>query len=366
LLVSHPHAIGQEEEDSANGRGDRIQEASDFVIGLSALNNQIISALDEQPTRRVIVLPFPHMDGRYTIVSSFIREQMVTSLAATRKFHIIHDSSLVDVADQAGIPPMELGNSDAFKQVASQYENDSIVAGTIVDLNRKLAVMARIIQGSNGRYGGGAIVYIRIDDEIASLMTIDRQERGFKPQLIEPEEIVRTADDAGAEATEAAETATETSEPAGDMTAAEVDTTEEPVMIPKPEVGGQGDLAIYRMGHEQFKKERFSEAIGYFEEVVRQYPESALADNAIYWIGEAYYSMKRWEDSRASFQRVLDQYPYGNKVPAATLKRGYAEEKLGRLNDAIASMEEVIKRFEDTDEAELAKRKLQLLRAAME
>lgn len=112
-----------------------------------------------------------------------------------------------------------------------------------------------------------------------------------------------------------------------------------------------------------FTKNRFAESIAYFQKLLEKFPDSPLADNALYWVGEANYSTKNWKEAHRVFQQVLDKYPYGNKVPASTLKRGYAEEKLGMLKEAIASMEEVVTRFENSEVAIIARKKLQILKA---
>ena len=340
----------------------RVREASDFVVGLNALNSQIIRALDELPTRRVIVLPFPDFEGKYTQVSAFIREQLITAIVATRKYQIVPNEELMQLAKENDIPPMELGNSEIFKQIANRYENDSIVTGSLTDLQKKMAVMSRIIQGGTGEYAGAALVYIRVEDEIAALLGMDRKEAQKEPlQIKTPEE---EGSEAGAEQPDMQPEAQPVEEEEEPIPAREEQQTPEDTTPIRPtDVQGKNDLAIYRIGRDMFVKGKYREAIGYFEEVGQRFPESALADNAFYWIGESYYGLKSWQKAVDGFQRVLEEYPYGNKVPAATLKRGYAQEKLGRIDLAIASMEEVINRFGDSDVADIAKRKLQLLRA---
>ena len=359
VTMAQEESSAQEETQTVNPDQLRVREASDFVVGLHALNSQVIQALDELPTRRVIVLPFPDSNGRYSPMSNFIREQLVTAIAATRKYQIVHNNELLQIAQENNIPPMELGNSIAYRQVASRYVNESIVAGSITDLQKKVAVMSRVIQGRSGEYAGAALVYIRAEDEVAMLLG----ERQQPKPIMEPEsKPVETVDDQQSGPTETGPDEDQMEPAAAQENPAERKAADTSPIRP-PDVSGKSDLAIYRLGRERFTKNQFREAIGYFEQMARKFPESALADNAFYWIGESYYGLKNWQMAYDWFTKVLEEYPYGNKVPSATLKRGYAEEQLGRLDDAIASMEEVLNRFGDSDVADIAKRKLQLLRA---
>lgn len=364
LLVLPAAVAGAQDE----GQAPSAQEASDFVIGLNALNNQVIQALDQAPTRRVIVLPFADFDGNYTRVSNYLREQLVTALVATRKYQIAENRELLEIARSGGIPPLELGMSEAYRRVAPKLDNVSVIVGAMTDLQTRFAVQVRILTGKTGEYSGGAMVYIRVGDEIASLLDDDRaqyrpdlqaraaqrreeQARPVQPETRPTENKPVPQNRQAAERTQpAAKPLTEELEPQQGL----------------PDIGGQSDLAVYRMGQDHLKRRRYTEAMGYFRALVERYPDSPLADNAIYWTGECYYSQKNWQKALDTFQSVLDLYPYADKVPAATLKRGFALEELGRTGDAIASMEEVIKRFTDSPEARIARDRLQILRAAQQ
>lgn len=107
-------------------------------------------------------------------------------------------------------------------------------------------------------------------------------------------------------------------------------------------VRGQGDLA--REG---------------FQEFLRKYPQSSLADNAQYWIGESYYSQKDYARAAAEFLEVPAKYPNSDKIAAAALKRAYAMLGLNRQAEGKALLEQLIRQFPRTPEADLARAKLQ-------
>lgn len=377
LIVCNIPLFSQSEGTEAAGQQDEqehIEEASDFVIGLNALNNQIIIGLDQLPSRKVIVLPFIDSQGNYSRVSHFLKEQMVTAITGSLKYQIEDSSELSQMLTNSNISPLELGRSEQFQLIKDRYLNVSIVVGSLTDLGKKYAVMSRIIVGSTGNFGGGATVYLRVEEELAVLLgkkIPERQTASDQGQLDNP--AARAEEEKpGLREIQAPEnndsTSSDTNSELNDKP--EVKSDPPVKVLPRqdfvPDVSGKNDLAIYRMGRDMFTSKRFVEAIAYFDKLLELFPESPLADNALYWKGEANYSSSKWQEAHRIFQLVLDKYPYGNKVPASTLKRGYAEEKLGMLKEAIASMEEVITRFENSEVAVIARQKLQLLKAQIQ
>lgn len=379
IMIASGIAMAQSEETEApattappQGEQDNIEEASDFVVGLNALNNQIINGLDQLPSRKVIVLPFADDQGNYSRVSHFLKEQMVTAIAGSQKYQVEDNSELFELITNNNLSPLDMGKSEAFQLLKDRYLNVSIVVGTLTDLSTKYAVMSRIIVGDTGNYGGGATVYLRVEDELATLMgkKVVRDRTASNPVNMEETSESKPETKPGLKEIDAPGTSntnpvtnanptTQNSPPVEQDSAVKVMPRQDFV----PDVEGKNDLAIYRVGRDMFTKNRFAESIAYFQKLLEKFPDSPLADNALYWVGEANYSTKNWKEAHRVFQQVLDKYPYGNKVPASTLKRGYAEEKLGMLKEAIASMEEVVTRFENSEVAIIARKKLQILKA---
>lgn len=342
-----------------------VQEASEFVAGLSSFNSQILDVLKQQSTKNVIVIPFSDFEGKQSRVSAYFTEEMVTAIVASKEFKIQDNSQLVALIEREKISPMMLAANESFRGSSSPFDNTSIIVGTITDLQKKVAVMARIIQGKADNYAGAAIVYLRIGEEIRTLLAADRSDalifKTAKSDVNNPEKNV-------------VQKVSPTSEPISkrDSNAASMSTVKEQVNKqeqPQSKKDGKtpnnnpSDQTIYDQGRKNYIDEHYERAIALFNSLVQKYPESPLADNAYYWIGESFYMQKNWKKALEYFQKVLDEYPYGNKVPAAILKRGYTEEQLGHLDNAIATMEELIRTFSDSPEAGLAKNKLRHLRS---
>jgi tol-pal system protein YbgF len=98
-----------------------------------------------------------------------------------------------------------------------------------------------------------------------------------------------------------------------------------------------------------------------FEEFLKNFPQSELADNAQYWIGESYYAKEQYQEAYGAFRKVLDNYPEGDKVPGALLKTAYCSFALGRKEEGRKYLQELISKYPLSEEARLAKEKMEAL-----
>lgn len=95
-----------------------------------------------------------------------------------------------------------------------------------------------------------------------------------------------------------------------------------------------------------------------FQQLLKDYPKSANADNAQFWIGETYYREKWYEKAILEYQAVIEKYPNGNKVAAAMLKQGMAFLQLGDKSNARLILKELEKKYPGSNEAKIAGKKL--------
>jgi tol-pal system protein YbgF len=124
---------------------------------------------------------------------------------------------------------------------------------------------------------------------------------------------------------------------------------------------GGGDQAAYAHAFEALKATDYAGAIARFREMLRSYPQSALAGNAQYWLGEAYYVTHDYDNAAASFRAVGEQYPQSPKVPDALLKLGLTQVDQKKPADARATLRQLVQRFPGTDAARLAASRLQTI-----
>jgi len=115
---------------------------------------------------------------------------------------------------------------------------------------------------------------------------------------------------------------------------------------------------LYDTAYDDYSRKSYSLARNGFEEYLKQFPDTDLADNAQYWVGECYYSEGNYEEAAATFKKVITMYPTGNKVPRAMLKAGFALLQLGRRDQALDMFHQVIDAYPLSAEADQARTKL--------
>ncbi len=133
-------------------------------------------------------------------------------------------------------------------------------------------------------------------------------------------------------------------------------------IIVKKTIKKESVTTIYKRAYQEFRNKRYKKAIQFFNRIVKQYPESKLANNALYWTGEIYYDLKKYETAIVFFKRLMKRYPKGNKVPDATLKAGYAFLSLGNKKQAKIYFTRVVSNFPFSRAGAIAEKKLSRLK----
>ena len=94
------------------------------------------------------------------------------------------------------------------------------------------------------------------------------------------------------------------------------------------------DRGIYQHAYAAMQQDDPDTAVPAFQELLRRFPQSDLADNAHYWLGEIYSGLGDTTTAAKHFRRILDDYPSGNKVPDAMYKLGVLAQEAGNCRDA--------------------------------
>jgi tol-pal system protein YbgF len=123
------------------------------------------------------------------------------------------------------------------------------------------------------------------------------------------------------------------------------------------------DQAAYGHAFDALKASDYANAIAQFQNFLKTYPQSALADNAQYWLGEAYYVTRDFDSAATAFRTVGQQYPQSRKAPDALLKLGYTQFEQKHLADARSTLALVVQRYPGSSAAQLAAERLQKLPA---
>jgi len=129
---------------------------------------------------------------------------------------------------------------------------------------------------------------------------------------------------------------------------------------PKGLSAGMGDL--YKDAYETFQKGDYEGARKKFEAFLKQYPNTELSGNAQFWIGETYYQKKDFERAILEYEKTITKYPEGGKISAALFKQALSFLELGDKTNARNLLKRVIEKFPHSDQAEMAKKKLEALK----
>lgn len=129
---------------------------------------------------------------------------------------------------------------------------------------------------------------------------------------------------------------------------------------PKPPSTTAGNL--YKDAYETFQRGDLEGGRRKFEAFLKQYPNMELSDNAQFWIGETYFVKKDFEKAILEYEKVIVKYPEGDKVSSALLKQGLAFLELGDKTNARALLKRVMDRFPQTEQADIAKKKLETIK----
>jgi tol-pal system protein YbgF len=119
---------------------------------------------------------------------------------------------------------------------------------------------------------------------------------------------------------------------------------------------------LYDQAYLDLSRGNFDLAKGGFEEYLRLYPDTELADNALYWLGEADYVQHDYRSAIEKFQEVEKRYPQGNKVPSALFKIGLCQVQLKQKQKARETFRRIMDSYPGSPEAAQSKDRLQELK----
>jgi len=133
-----------------------------------------------------------------------------------------------------------------------------------------------------------------------------------------------------------------------------IDTGDEQQLITERDSFNQA-MALYNQGNLEAAKAKFRDYIA-------TYPKSKVLDEAQFYLAECQFKQKNWEESILAFDTLVTRYPNSKFASTAYLRMGVAFFENGQLADARLFFEKVIEMYPKTREAEIAKKKLQMMR----
>jgi tol-pal system protein YbgF len=149
----------------------------------------------------------------------------------------------------------------------------------------------------------------------------------------------------------------------GKMKQAEPEKASSAQEVPSERKGGSAGMGnLYKAAYETLQKGNAEGARKKFEAFLKQYPNTELSGHAQFWIGETYFQKKDYEKAILEYEKAITKYPEGSKVPAALYKQGLAFLELGDKANARNLFRRVIERFPRSEQAELAKKRLEAMK----
>jgi tol-pal system protein YbgF len=120
---------------------------------------------------------------------------------------------------------------------------------------------------------------------------------------------------------------------------------------------------LYNTALTDYQRGNYELAIKQFLQYLQYFPDTELADNAQYWIGDCYYTQQDYTRALDAYDKVLKNYPSGNKVPAALFKIGLSRLAQKDTGGGKTYLERVIGEFPKSEEAKLARMRLEAMLA---
>ena len=138
-----------------------------------------------------------------------------------------------------------------------------------------------------------------------------------------------------------------------------VDTTR-PSVGPSGNPAGPGPDQMYDLSLQQFRRGSLATARLGFREFLRVFPTNERAPDALFYVGET-FAGENADSAAAVYQQVVKSYPNSSRAPAALYKLGLLAERRGDKAAARTYYSRVIAGYPRSDEANLARDKLQRL-----
>jgi len=124
--------------------------------------------------------------------------------------------------------------------------------------------------------------------------------------------------------------------------------------------GGPGPNQMYELSLSQFRRGSLATARLGFREFLRMFPTHERAADALFYVGET-FGGENADSAVAVYQQVVKTFPNSSRAPSAMYKLGLLAEQRGDKAAARTHYARVIAAYPRSDEANLARDKLQRL-----
>jgi TolA-binding protein len=131
---------------------------------------------------------------------------------------------------------------------------------------------------------------------------------------------------------------------------------------PAAPVVGQSPQKMYDSANSDYMAGQYDLSIIGFQEFIKAFPRSELADDAQVAICNAYLQDHKDQQAVDACDLAIRNYPNGNAIPTAYYRKGLALSNLKNVAAAREAWEAVVKTYPDSAEAGLARQGLERLK----
>lgn len=129
---------------------------------------------------------------------------------------------------------------------------------------------------------------------------------------------------------------------------------------PSGNPAGPGPDQMYDLSLQQYRRGSLATARLGFREFLRVYPADQRAPDALFYVGET-FAPENPDSAAAVYQQLVKAYPNSLRAPASLYKLGLLAESRGNKPAAKNYYQRVVAGYPRSDEANLARDKLQRL-----
>lgn len=127
-----------------------------------------------------------------------------------------------------------------------------------------------------------------------------------------------------------------------------------------PATADAGPGQMYELSLQQYRRGSLATARLGFQEFLRSAPQHDRAPDALFYIGET-FARENVDSAVVVYEAVVRQYPRSLRAPAALYKLGLIAEQRGDVAAARSHFSRIVAGYPRSDEANLARDKLQRL-----
>src|SRR4051812_21761051 len=138
--------------------------------GIKDLATQIATNVSKEKKQKIAILPFRELDGKNTILGSYISEELVTDLFGIGGLDIVERAMLDRLLGEIKLGQTGVLDPETARKVGKVAGVDAIVTGSITDLQSYVALNCRLIDAQTGHIFGAAQTRIVKDDDVRKIM----------------------------------------------------------------------------------------------------------------------------------------------------------------------------------------------------